>query len=480
MKKSVKSKNSKDSKSNQTKKVNQPETGNPNTLSNQSTNSNAANDLLNDQKQKEKRLKYLHEHEFQPRDSYFETYSSKTGISNSPYKGFYNLLVLSLFSYIFFKPIHDYIKYGYIIKPTLVTRLFKDLEILIIVFPLFNIWSYLAFILQLLIKHNIIANSKIIFILQHASQSGIFLFTTLFCIRSNMCVTHMAFTVVQCMIHFFKMHSYTLVNRDYRRKYLKENNSTKNENSIEEFGDYPNNITFWNYNYFLRVPTFVYRANYPQTQSFRVFYFLQKSILAIFTLICCYHIYVDYLEPAIILLPDTNIIESIYHTFFPMFLLCFLMFYLIFDLILNAYAEITYFADREFYKDWWNSTDFEEFNRKWNKIVHEFLYQHVFLEFYNNYNLSINTSKIITFLFSAVLHEFSICVILRLVYPFLFVLMIFQLPVIYFTKKYMKNTTFGNYFFWFSIILGVNLIFIVYNQYHISIYGLSEMLNNYE
>lgn len=28
------------------------------------------------------------------------------------------------------------------------------------------------------------------------------------------------------------------------------------------------------------------------------------------------------------------------------------------------------FADREFYQDWWNSTSWDEFARKWNKPVH--------------------------------------------------------------------------------------------------------------
>ena len=28
------------------------------------------------------------------------------------------------------------------------------------------------------------------------------------------------------------------------------------------------------------------------------------------------------------------------------------------------------FADREFYQDWWNSTSWDQFSRKWNKPVH--------------------------------------------------------------------------------------------------------------
>ena len=32
--------------------------------------------------------------------------------------------------------------------------------------------------------------------------------------------------------------------------------------------------------------------------------------------------------------------------------------------------DITSFADREFYQDWWNSTTWDQFSRKWNKPVH--------------------------------------------------------------------------------------------------------------
>jgi hypothetical protein len=57
-----------------------------------------------------------------------------------------------------------------------------------------------------------------------------------------------------------------------------------------------------------------------------------------------------------------------------------IMFYIVWELILNIFAEITRFGDREFYQDWWNSTTYEEFNRKWNKPVYLFLFRHVYLE----------------------------------------------------------------------------------------------------
>lgn len=37
---------------------------------------------------------------------------------------------------------------------------------------------------------------------------------------------------------------------------------------------------------------------------------------------------------------------------------------------LRITSTICSFADREFYQDWWNSTTWDEFARKWNKPVH--------------------------------------------------------------------------------------------------------------
>jgi len=43
--------------------------------------------------------------------------------------------------------------------------------------------------------------------------------------------------------------------------------------------------------------------------------------------------------------------------------------YVIWELILNVLAEVTYFADRGFYADWWNSVSWDQFARDWNRPV---------------------------------------------------------------------------------------------------------------
>jgi sterol O-acyltransferase len=55
--------------------------------------------------------------------------------------------------------------------------------------------------------------------------------------------------------------------------------------------------------------------------------------------------------------------ESISMLLFPFMITFLLVFLVIFEYVLGAFAEITCFADRHFYSDWWNSTDWLEFSR---------------------------------------------------------------------------------------------------------------------
>jgi hypothetical protein len=46
----------------------------------------------------------------------------------------------------------------------------------------------------------------------------------------------------------------------------------------------------------------------------------------------------------------------------------------------NAWAELLRFPDRTFYLDWWASSEFGQYYRRWNIVVHEFLYYYVYLD----------------------------------------------------------------------------------------------------
>ena len=63
----------------------------------------------------------------------------------------------------------------------------------------------------------------------------------------------------------------------------------------------------------------------------------------------------------------------------------------------------------------------------------------------------------ITFLFSAMLHEFVVALVIRTVRPYFLGFIFFQIPLIYMTK-FMKGKKSGMYLFWFGIIIGPSII----------------------
>ena len=256
-------------------------------------------------------------------------------------------------------------------------------------------------------------------------------------------------------------------NRDFREKYL---NKELYLNKDKKISSYPQNINLANFRYFLRAPTFVYEESYPRSGPFNLKYLILKFLIAVFIIVELYYIYTERIEPVILKFDELYFIDLIIRIYIPVVLHTLLMFYLLFECVLQAYAELSTFGDREFYSDFWNSTDLEEFNRKWNKIVHEFLYRHVYIEFKTKYKFSPFASKLITFLFSAIFHEFAFTIVMGVFKPYLFVLMFCQLPLIVF-KKFFRKTTFGNMFFFISVTIGNSLIFILYNKEHIRVYG---------
>eukprot|EP00826_Nyctotherus_ovalis_P023330 TRINITY_DN1792_c0_g1_i18.p3 TRINITY_DN1792_c0_g1~~TRINITY_DN1792_c0_g1_i18.p3 ORF type:complete len:119 (+),score=29.01 TRINITY_DN1792_c0_g1_i18:772-1128(+) len=90
----------------------------------------------------------------------------------------------------------------------------------------------------------------------------------------------------------------------------------------------------------------------------------------------------------------------------PVALIFFNAFFAIFEGILNCYAEIATFGDRQFYLDFWNSTNFDDWARKWNRPVHGFLKEYLYAYVVNKFNFSSIRGYLCTIIASAILHEF--------------------------------------------------------------------------
>ncbi|EAR83561.1 membrane bound O-acyltransferase, MBOAT protein (macronuclear) [Tetrahymena thermophila SB210] len=441
---------------------------------------------------------------FQLRPSLLDELEENSEIRKSKFRGVFMALYLLIFTFLLSKPIQNFIKNGYAFSPVLFNSFKNDFFLCIITWPLFYAWSYTAFILQKLILLGL--NDKLASILQHSTQSAIFVYTIYMTFTRDWCSTHATFCCLLACSHFMKMHSYTQANKKYREIYLrsqkqsiikkkvsgnkefsdedkkavnssndqqKQKGQTNGKNSISQNVEdsdnedkkkdipYPQNINIKNFTLFMWMPVLIYEKSYPRSPKVRIWYILLKSTITAFCILAAYAIWTDYVMPVIQLGHTIHRIELIFQLLLPLGAFNMCLFYILFENILGVFAEITRFGDRKFFDDWWNCTSYEEYNRKWNRPVHLFLYRHVYLECLEEYKTSKFTAQLVTFFFSALLHEWIAVMVFRIVRPILFGFMLFQIPL-FFMMKPFKGQALGNAIFWFGLFMGPTLIAVGY------------------
>jgi len=233
---------------------------------------------------------------------------------------------------------------------------------------------------------------------------------------------------------------------------------------------YPQNLTSGNYLDYVLCPTLCYELEYPRTES-RQWMELFYKTLAVFG--CIFLLTITSEEFIVPVLadaaqrlanvhrwPDQGLIlaETISMLLFPFMVTILLVFLVIFEYVLGAFAEITCFADRHFYSDWWNSCDWLEFSREWNLPVHHFLRRHIYGA--SRPYMSRNMSTMVTFLISAFGHELVMGCITKKLRGYGFLAQMSQLPIVAIQKsKFVKGKKlFNNVMFWISFILGISIV----------------------
>ncbi|KAG9248261.1 sterol o-acyltransferas-like protein [Calycina marina] len=237
---------------------------------------------------------------------------------------------------------------------------------------------------------------------------------------------------------------------------------------------YPNNLSWSNYTDFVFCPTLCYELQYPRTPG-TVWSELFYKVLAVFGVIFLLTIVSEEFilpvltESAFRLQSATAatdiglvIAESISMLLFPFMITFLLVFLVIFEFVLGAFAEITCFADRHFYSDWWNSTDWLEFSREWNVPVHHFFRRHVYSA--SRPHLGRPGATLITFLISAIGHEIVMACITKKIRGYGFLAQMSQLPIMMIQRtKWIKGRRLlNNVCFWCSMILGLSMICSLY------------------
>ncbi|KDQ61746.1 hypothetical protein JAAARDRAFT_31224 [Jaapia argillacea MUCL 33604] len=232
-----------------------------------------------------------------------------------------------------------------------------------------------------------------------------------------------------------------------------------------EYVRWPENITMKNFAVYQLIPSLVYELEYPRTDRIRPLYIFEKTVATFGTFALLYTI----TETFIIPLSDRSSTQSFARCLLdlalPFMMAYILLFYIIFECICNGFAELSYFADRQFYEDWWNATSWDEFSRKWNKPVHSFLLRHVYAE--TSYKVSKHSAMFLTFLLSAAVHEMVMAVVTQKIRMYLFTMQLIQIPLIYVGRipAIRRNKLLGNIVFWLGLYAGFPLLCVAYVKY---------------
>ena len=135
-----------------------------------------------------------------------------------------------------------------------------------------------------------------------------------------------------------------------------------------------------------------------------------------------------------------------------------------FECVCQGFAEITRFADREFYRDWWNSTSMEEFSRNWNRPVHHFLLQHVYVSLIFRAGMSKSSASVFTFLLSSVFHEIVMIIVSGKIRGYLFAMQMSQIPLIMMARlEFIRSRpALANCLFWMGMVIGLPMLNILY------------------
>lgn len=116
------------------------------------------------------------------------------------------------------------------------------------------------------------------------------------------------------------------------------------------------------------VPTFCYQHSYPSTDRIRPVYLLKRLLEGVLLLLFSSYLLSQHAlkiaessMPYFVEWNTQKIIEKTLHMAVPAAYLWLGNFYLIFHTYLNFWAELTQFADRRFYSDWWNASNLGEY-----------------------------------------------------------------------------------------------------------------------
>lgn len=242
---------------------------------------------------------------------------------------------------------------------------------------------------------------------------------------------------------------------------------------------FPKNISLKNYFEYTMYPTVVYELVYIRTKNIRWFYLAEK-VCAVIGVVSVMLIVAELgINPLVVKCNAARGVNLSAGERFKLYCLVLidmippfateylLVFYLIWDTILNGIAELSYYADRDFYGPWWSCTDWSEFARIWNKPVHRFLLRHVYHSSISALSLTKLQATLMTFWISAIVHELVMYLIFNRVRGYLLIFQMAQIPLVIISRTlFMRHRKIlGNVICWFGFVAGPPIICTLYLVY---------------
>uniref|UniRef100_A0A6Q2XK40 O-acyltransferase n=1 Tax=Esox lucius TaxID=8010 RepID=A0A6Q2XK40_ESOLU len=240
-----------------------------------------------------------------------------------------------------------------------------------------------------------------------------------------------------------------------------------NHNAKEEGPKFPK---FSSYLYFLFAPTLIYRESYPRNPKIRWNYVGVTFLKILGCLFYGYFILVRLCVPVFMNNSNTpfstrTLVLALFHATLPGMLMLLLAFFAFLHCWLNAFAEMLRFADRMFYKDWWNSTSFANYYRTWNVVVHDWLYCYGYRDFLLLSRKKFRTAAMLSvFAVSALVHEYVFTLGFGFFYPVMFCLFAFFGVAFNFTLNDKRKSPVWNIMMWTCLFIGQGVMVCLYCQ----------------
>lgn len=337
---------------------------------------------------------------------------------------------------------------------------YSDLKGLFVADVLLNLYTFLSVPLQLLMAKGILPPvGGVSWAIRHSFAISTVLIATAVCWMKQWPGLQVATYLMHACVLFMKVHSYLDVNQKMHLQVQLEKRRKRKDPE-----DYPNNVTLANFTDFLLVPTIIYSPIYPRTQKIRWSFVFDRTVGGLVIVSILYALVENFVWPRLRAIHTVSLFDTFARLLLPVSLSIILLFFLVFEYILNWFAEVTRFADRHFYDDWWNSLDYAEFSRKWNRPIHKYFQMHVYLACRQNHGWGKGAAAFWTFFFSSVLHELIMSMAAGKLRLEFFCSQMLQIPLIWtWTRLGLNQYTKGaNIFFWMGTMMGSTALIMNY------------------